>query len=272
MPTADPNILNDGEDGPAASGLASATQSVASRLQLSLIGGGLVLVAILLVYLLLSFWSISAPAGDAQAPAVERCLIGARLCLPFTIDTKLLLIVMVMGGLGSFVHTATSFGDFVGNKRLTTNWIWWYIMRPFLGMALAEIFYLAIRGGFLTVNSNATDINVYGIAAMSGLVGMFSKQATDKLSEVFNTLFKTGPRTGDASRQDNLTNPAPVLTSVTPAHFLCEQETLTFRLVGTGFASDSVVTVNGKAAAIGACRTRCSKPPCFPRISPCPER
>ena len=34
-------------------------------------------------------------------------------------------------------------------------------------------------------------MNLYGLTAISGLVGMFSKQATTKLSEVFTTLFKT---------------------------------------------------------------------------------
>jgi hypothetical protein len=34
-------------------------------------------------------------------------------------------------------------------------------------------------------------VNPYGMVALAGLVGMFTKQATDKLSEVFSTLFKT---------------------------------------------------------------------------------
>src|SRR5690348_7200165 len=33
-------------------------------------------------------------------------------------EVKLILIVMVAGALGSYVHTATSFADFVGNRRL----------------------------------------------------------------------------------------------------------------------------------------------------------
>jgi hypothetical protein len=37
----------------------------------------------------------------------------------------------------------------------------------------------------------AGDLSPYGVAAVAGLAGLFSKQATDKLREVFETLFKT---------------------------------------------------------------------------------
>ena len=44
-------------------------------------------------------------------------------------------------------------------------------------------------------------LSPFGIAGLSGLVGMFSKQAIDKLREVFETLFKT---TEDDKRKDKL--------------------------------------------------------------------
>lgn len=74
-------------------------------------------------------------------------------------------------------------------------------------MSLALVFYFVIRGGFLSTTGGAQDINPYGIAALAGLVGMFSKQATDKLSEVFGTLFRSAPGEGDAKRQQPLTAP-----------------------------------------------------------------
>lgn len=61
-------------------------------------------------------------------------------------------------------------------------------------MGLAEILYLVVRGGFFPAAArlNATEsINPFGIAALAGLAGMFSKEATDKLQELFKNLFRT---------------------------------------------------------------------------------
>ena len=51
----------------------------------------------------------------------------------------------------------------------------------------STVFWLIIE----ILQAACTDVNVYGLVAISGLVGMFSKQATNKLSELFSTRFKT---------------------------------------------------------------------------------
>jgi hypothetical protein len=106
-------------------------------------------------------------------------------------DADLLWLVLIAGALGSFVYIARSFVDFVGNKSIRGSWSVWYLLYPLIGSALALIFYLAIRGGFLTTSTASADVNTFGLVAISGMVGMFSKQATNKLSELFTTLFKT---------------------------------------------------------------------------------
>jgi hypothetical protein len=60
-------------------------------------------------------------------------------------------------------------------------------------MALAEVVYLSLRGGLLSATGNAAAgaISPYGVAAVTALTGLFSKQATDKLQETFETLFRT---------------------------------------------------------------------------------
>ena len=121
-----------------------------------------------------------------------------------TFDERLILLVMIAGILGAFVHGATSLADFAGNDNFNRNWTWFYLLRPVIGMTLALVFYFVIRGGFLTTSGGAKDINPYGIAALAGLVGMFSKQATDKLSEVFTTLFKSSTGQGDDKRSGSL--------------------------------------------------------------------
>jgi len=113
---------------------------------------------------------------------------------PISRDADLLLLVLIAGALGSFLHSARSFADFVGNKRIGASWAWWYYLHPFMGAILALIFYLAVRAGFFVVtgggNIKAADLSAFGVGAVATLVGMFSNQATQKLADVFDTLFK----------------------------------------------------------------------------------
>ena len=179
-----------------------------------------------------------------------------------TIEKRIMLLVVLGGGLGAFIHTATSFTDFLGNRTLKYSWVPWYIMRPFIGSALAIIVYLLLRGGlfnptfdnssdysnytFETVNidslqqefsnyveSLSTDtllttakkdslifikkteltkivqqnkeippVNPFGIMAIACMTGMFSRQAIDKLREIFESMF----RVNKDVREDKLTD------------------------------------------------------------------
>jgi len=65
------------------------------------------------------------------------------------------------------------------------------VLRPFIGVAWSLIVYFAVRGGLMGGATGAGALSPYGVAAIAGLAGMFSKQATDKLREVFENLFKT---------------------------------------------------------------------------------
>lgn len=124
--------------------------------------------------------------------------------------------MILIGALGSFIHAATSFATYVGNESLKESWMWWYVLRPFMGMALALIFYFVLRGGMLSGGAKAEDISLFGIAAVAGLVGMFSKQATDKLEDVFDNLFKTSAGKGDEQRKDSLSEMVPVTEVMIP--------------------------------------------------------
>ncbi len=121
--------------------------------------------------------------------------------LSISLEFKLVLITALAGALGSLVHCMTSFATFVGNKQFVTSWIWWFVLRPFIGMSLALIFYFAVRGGFFAMTAETQALSPFGVAALSSLVGLFSKQAIDKLREVFETLFKT---TEGDKRKDKL--------------------------------------------------------------------
>src|SRR4030095_5520287 len=82
-------------------------------------------------------------------------------CYKTSFDERLILLVIIAGMLGSFVHGATSLADFIGNNKFNKNWTWFYLLRPAIGMALALVFYFVVRGGFLTTSGGAKDINPY---------------------------------------------------------------------------------------------------------------
>ena len=138
-----------------------------------------ILTAILLFYLLCAVW----PA-DAAAKGIT--VFDRRV--EMSADVRLIWLVVITSALGSYVHTATSFTMYAGNRNLVPSWMAWYILRPAISAALALIFYFSLRAGLFSGAADQT-INPFGIAAISGMVGMFSKQATGKLSKIFDTIF-----------------------------------------------------------------------------------
>jgi hypothetical protein len=126
-----------------------------------------------------------------NAPNVHTKLAGK-----INRELDLLLLVLLAGSLGSFLHIAQSYSEFIGNRTIKSSWAWWYSFRPFIGAGLALVFYAAVRGGFMAVstgsNAKATELNPFGLVSVGAMVGMFSKAATVKLGEVFDTVFKAG--------------------------------------------------------------------------------
>lgn len=173
-----------------------------------------------------------------------------------TLEVRLILLVLLAGAIGSYVHATSSFVDYVGNRTLISSWVWWYLLRPFIGMMLALIFYFVFRGGFVTAGINpsgenaASYINPFGIAALAGLVGMFSKVASDKLNEVFTTLFRPAPGQGDAKRGDKLGgNPVPGITAINPASVKKGATNVSIIIKGSNFTEKAEVKFNGALRA-----------------------
>ncbi len=161
-------------------------------------------------------------------------------------DGRLMLIVLCTGALGSYVHAATSFTSYVGNRRLVLSWAWWYMLRPFLGSALALVLYFVVRGGLLSTSTAASDVSVFGVASVAGLAGMFSKQATDKLREVFDSLFRTEKGDGDDARADKLGANLPVTSG------MIERRKIAAFVIpeGTGHAGVPIVALHGMLGGV----------------------
>ena len=201
----------------------------------------------LLIYLLFKLFPPNPwPPSDRM---VQIFFVFKQLNIWTTLEERLLLLVIVAGALGSYIHAATSYSDYRGNRQFSHSWLLWYLLRPFVGVCLALIVYFAVRGGLLSMvlggaeANDATNINPFGIAAIAGLTGMFSKQAADKLAEVFSTLFKSG---GDDARKDSLTD-TTVIMSIDPPEGPTEGGTKIV-ITGTGFGSQAKVLIGGKPA------------------------
>lgn len=152
-------------------------------LAICLMGVLFVTISLLLSYALVMAWQIEEPAPGG----VTETFLGIAL----NAESRLFFVTLMAGAIGSYVHAVTSFVSYLGNRQLKRTWIMWYMMRPFIGMGLALIIYLVIRGGLFTGAAGADSVNTFGVAAIAGLAGMFSKQAIDKLRELFDNVFAT---------------------------------------------------------------------------------
>jgi hypothetical protein len=206
-----------------------------------LLGALLLVLGAALVYALAAIWP-AVDAATAKHPGNKKISLFG-LSYTASPSTALILLVVLASAIGSYVHAATSFADYVGNRRFASSWAWWYVLRVFVGVALAVLFYFAVRGGFFGADTPNNVINPYGIGALAGLVGLFSKQATDKLRELFDTLFRVAPGYGDDARGDSIANPVPVVGGIDPPMIPVGPDAVQVTLAGEGFVPESVVRV-----------------------------
>jgi hypothetical protein len=132
------------------------------------------------VYCLIAVW----PVNPAATRAAVSHVAGLRLALDQ--EQRLFVVVAVTGTLGGLIHSARSLYEYVGDRRLLRSWLLFYLSLPFMGGGLAVLFYLILRGGLVT--GAASQVNFFGFAAISALVGLFTPEAALKLKLIFGTL------------------------------------------------------------------------------------
>jgi len=108
-------------------------------------------------------------------------------------ETRLLLLVVCAGALGSLVHGLRSIYWYIGNRNLVWSWVPKYLIQPFGAAVLAAVFYLVIRGGFFSADAGSQHTSPFGFMALSAMVGMFSEQAVLKLKDIAETLLTKPP-------------------------------------------------------------------------------
>ena len=122
-------------------------------------------------------WTAAIAAEDKLAPPQRAVII----------------MVILLGTLGGLIHLASSLTIFVGNRDLKRSWIVYYVLAPVQGAALAPLLYLLLKSAVLSPQqsegSGTQNLNLTAIYAFAALTGLFSKQAVEKLADVFATIF-----------------------------------------------------------------------------------
>jgi hypothetical protein len=134
-------------------------------------------------------------AQEAADKAMEAAKQYGNLSGPT--EGAILYMVVLWGALGGSLHLLRSLAAFVGNRQLVRSWILHYFSLPFIGAALAAVVYLLLRVGLVSPTGTTSDgsaianLNVMAIYGFAALTGLFAKAASDKLAELFGTLFRT---------------------------------------------------------------------------------
>jgi hypothetical protein len=153
-------------------------------------------------------------------------------------DTRLFLLIVVGGGLGAMVSVLRSFTWYVGHGKLFARWVPFYLLRPFVGATLAIVFFLVIRGGFA---QQLAQNNSFGFVALAAVIGLFSEQASEKLKEIAETIFKPAPKGAGT---------APTASSITPTSGPQGGGT-PVTISGSGFVNGATVSFGAQAAQTG---------------------
>lgn len=147
------------------------------------------------------YHEIERPTADSTKVRVERVMCDTVTVWRPAIFWKVprfrvvpnhryLVLATVTGALGGFIHSANSFAAYVGGRQLLWSWGWWYLLRPFIGAALALGVYFLLRAGLIVGSptdgsgGGAEALNAPGVAGIAFLTGMFSKEAIQKLEDV----------------------------------------------------------------------------------------
>ncbi|MGC2856568.1 hypothetical protein ACM64Y_13930 [Novispirillum sp. DQ9] len=167
-------------------------------------------------------------------------------------QTRFLALVAAAGALGACLQAVTSFSGYLGNRKFSTDWALWYLSRPPIGATMAVIFLPLVGAGIIpdptTASGQSTapdDLESYafGLISVGILVGMFSKNAADKLADVFDALMSSNR---DQTRGGKLVVDTPQVLALTPSTVTAGTTTLRLQATGTGFSESSVILVNGQ--------------------------
>lgn len=157
-------------------------------------------------------------AEDGEEPAGETAEAATKV--PDESPAKPirdLIVTLFAAGVGSTIATMMGYLEHACVKKdFDPAFAPWYVGRPIMGLLLGALFYFVLKGGLLATVSGADDngpmaLNEYALAGLGGLVGLFSKNALEKLREVFDVFFATRLQAAREATTDLLNRLPPEL-------------------------------------------------------------
>lgn len=196
-----------------------------------------------------------------RAPAVESATSAktapsgslAEKTDPALGKDAVVVLILLLGAAGAQIHALQSFSDFVGNGTFASRWVFWYMKRPLIGALLALAVYAVIGGGVIGLDATLGEAggNLWGLAGICLLSGMFSRLVTDKLREVFTTLLAVGPGE-QPQRKDPMKEPArlPVVEKLEPAA-VSAAAPVPVKVTGRNFTKDGKARIGDQPVEVG---------------------
>lgn len=139
-------------------------------------------------------------------------VVGLLLTLrtPFDMTLRGPLICMLSAAIGSSIATVMGYLKHASERKdFDPAYSAWYVGRPITGALLGLLFYFLLRGGLIALApSSSAEFDDFGLAGLGGLIGLFSKNALEKLREVFGVLFKV-EEDETAKSEDQVGSPEP---------------------------------------------------------------
>ncbi|MFL6263480.1 MAG: IPT/TIG domain-containing protein [Thermoanaerobaculia bacterium] len=114
----------------------------------------------------------------------------------------LFLLVALAGGIGASLHALRSLYWYTGNRKAVESWLLMYLLLPWTGALMAIVFYLIISAGLMTPDQASNPLIAVGIAV---IVGMFSREAAQKLENIADAVLTKASNGADAGKDSQAT-------------------------------------------------------------------